>query len=75
VQIFDDAGGALMFFGGPSDGPDSIYMLTVVEIDYDSVPFFEELAAPGFKIEYLVLIAGQYGTNKVVVYGYGAFDE
>lgn len=75
VQIFDEKGGALMFFGGPSDGPDSLNMLTAVEIDYDSVPFFEELAAPGFDIEYLVLVAGQFGTNKVVVYGYGSFDE
>ena len=75
VQVFDNEGGATMFFGGPSDGPDSILMVTAVKIDYDSVPYFEKLAAPGFVIEYLVLLAGQYGTNKVVVYGYGSFDE
>jgi sugar lactone lactonase YvrE len=75
VQVLDDKGGATMFFGGPSDGPDSILLLTAVKIDYDSVPFFEELAAPGFDIEYLVLLAGQYGTNKVIVYGYGSFEE
>jgi DNA-binding beta-propeller fold protein YncE len=75
VQVLEDTGGALMFFGGPGDGPDSINMLTAVKIDYDSVPFFEDLAAPGFDIKYLVLLTGQYGTNKVVVYGYGSFDE
>jgi len=75
VQILDDSGGALMFFGGLSDGPDSLDMLTAVKVDYGSVPYFEGLAAPGFDIKYLVLVAGQYGTNKVVVYGYGSFDE
>ena len=64
-----------MFFGGPSEAPDSILLPTAVKIDYESVPFFEELAAPGFDIEYLVLLAGQYGTNKVVVYGFGSFEE
>ena len=75
VQVLDDEGGALMYFGGASNKPDSIDMLTAIDIDYDNVPFFEDLAAPGFKIEYLVLLAGQYGTNKVVVYGYGSFEE
>jgi DNA-binding beta-propeller fold protein YncE len=75
VQVLDEKGGALMFFGGSSDGPDSMNMLTAVKIDYDNVPFFEQLAAPGFNIEYLVLLAGQYGTNKVVVYGFGSFEE
>jgi len=50
-------------------------MLTAVKIDYDSVQFFEKLAAPGWDIEYLVLVTGQFGTNKVVVYGYGSFAE
>jgi DNA-binding beta-propeller fold protein YncE len=75
VQVLDDRGGATMFFGGPSEAPDSILLPTAVKIDYESVPFFEELAAPGFDIDYLVLLAGQYGTNKVVVYGFGSFEE
>ena len=75
VQILDSEGGALMYFGGPSNEADSMNMLTTVKIDYDSVPYFRELAAPGWDIEYIVVLAGQYGTNKVVVYGFGSFDE
>jgi sugar lactone lactonase YvrE len=75
VQVLDDQGGALMFFGGQGAGPDSLDMLTAIGIDYESVPYFEHLAAPGFDIEYLVVVAGQFGINKAVVYGYGSFDE
>lgn len=75
VQILEESGGALMFFGGPSTAPDSIDMLTVVKIDYENVKYFQHMAAPGFEVEYLVLLSGQYATNKVVVYGFGSFAE
>jgi DNA-binding beta-propeller fold protein YncE len=75
VQILDQVGGALMFFGGPGAERDSINLPTVVKIDYDSVPYFEKYAAPNFDIKYLVLIASQFGVNKVAVFGFGSFRE
>jgi hypothetical protein len=50
-------------------------MPTVVKIDYDNVSYFEKFAAPNFKIRYLVLVASQFGLNKVVVFGFGEFRE
>ena len=72
VQLFDDDGAVLMFFGGPGDGPGSMYLPTAVKIDYDNVGLFRKYAAPGFEIEYLILVANQFGQNKVAVYGFGA---
>ena len=76
VQVIEaETGGALMAFGRTGEESDSINVPTVVKIDYDDVEHFEHLAAPGFNIEYLVLVVGQFGPNKVLVLGFGSFDE
>ena len=75
VQILHSDGGALMFFGGPGNERDSINMPTVVKIDYDNVEHFRKYAAPNFEIEYLVLVASQFGINKVTVFGFGSLRE
>lgn len=75
VQILDQLGGALMFFGGPGSARDSINLPTVVKIDYENVSYFEKYAAPNFDIEYLVLVASQFGVNKIAVFGFGSLRE
>ena len=64
-----------MAFGAAGLEPFNINMPTVVKIDYDNVALFEKYAAPSFEIEYLVLVASQFGPNKVVVFGFGEFRE
>ena len=75
IQVLGPDGGALMAFGEPGDEPWSISLPTVVKIDYENVPYFEKYAAPNFDIEYLVVVASQFGLNKVVVFGYGELRE
>ena len=75
VQILDESGGALMYFGAPGSNRDSINMPTVVKIDYDNVRYFEQFADPGFEVQYLVIVASQFGMNKVNVYGFGGPRE
>jgi DNA-binding beta-propeller fold protein YncE len=75
VQILDQEGGALMYFGAPGYARDSINLPTVVKIDYDNVQYFRKYAAPNFELEYLVLVASQYGNNKIAVFGYGHVRE
>jgi DNA-binding beta-propeller fold protein YncE len=75
VQIFAHDGGALMAFGALSGGPDSINLPTVVKVDYDNVSYFQKYADPNFEIKYLVLVASQFGKNKVVVFGYGEYKD
>ena len=75
IQILGPDGGALMAFGAGGAERWNINMPTVVKIDYDNVSLFEKYAAPNFDIEYLVLVASQFGLNRVVVFGFGEFRE
>ena len=75
VQVLDVDGAPLTFFGGPGAGPGNINLPTVVKIDYDNVEYFQKYAAPGFEIEYIVLVASQFGVNKVAVFGFGQMKE
>jgi DNA-binding beta-propeller fold protein YncE len=75
IQVIAPDGGAVMAFGEPGAERWNINLPTVVKIDYDNVPYFQKYAAPNFEIEYLVLVASQYGPNKVVVFGYGDLRE
>ncbi|NOX69732.1 MAG: 6-bladed beta-propeller [Gammaproteobacteria bacterium] len=75
VQILDATGTPLMFFGEPGTSPGNINLPTVVKIDYENVEFFQQYADPEFRLEYLVLVASQFGVNKVAVFGYGTMRE
>ena len=71
VQILNKEGKLLLFFGASGYQPDSINLPTDIEIDYDNVALFQKYADPKFKLEYIILVASQFGDNKVNVYGYG----
>lgn len=71
VQIFDQEGNVLMAFGLPEESIEGLALPAGVAIDYDSVPLFQAYAKPGFAIEYVILVASQYGPNKVDVFGFG----
>ncbi len=71
VQLFDAEGRPLMFFGEPkSSGPAAMYLPAGLAIDYENVGFFQKFAAPGYKVEYLILVTNQIGPSKVSVYGF-----
>lgn len=74
VQILDPEGRPLLFFGAPGASPESINLPAAVVIDYDDVPLFQRYAAPGFKLEYLVLVVSQFGNSKLNVFGYGRME-
>lgn len=71
VQIFDQEGKVLMAFGLPEESSEGLALPAGVAIDYDSVSLFQAYAKPGFAIEYVILVASQYGPNKVDVFGFG----
>ena len=71
IQVFDSQGQLLLFFGGAGTGPGQLYLPTDISIDYTSVDFFQKFAAPGFHLEYLILVANQFGPHKINVYGFG----
>jgi hypothetical protein len=71
VQIFDRDGRVLMAFGQPPDGSPGLNLPADVSIDYDNVALFRRYAAPGFEIEYVILVVSQFGPEQVDVFGFG----
>ena len=71
VQVFNQEGKLLLYFAGPGPHPDNLNLPTDIEIDYANVALFQQYADPNFKLEYVILVANQFGQNKVNVYGFG----
>jgi len=71
VQVFNSEGMLLLFFAEPGIGPGQLYLPTDISIDYENVAYFQPYAAPGFQLEYVILVSNQFGPNKVNVYGFG----
>ena len=70
-QIFDETGHVLLFFGDRGSGRAGGLLLPAgVAIGYDEADLFRRYVAPGFGLDYVVLIASQYGERKINVYGF-----
>ena len=69
VQLFDSTGHILMYFGDPARG--ATCLPAGIAIDYDNVGQFQRYVAPGFTVEYLILVANQMGNGKISVFGFG----
>lgn len=74
IQVFDPEGRLLLFFGEPGASPENINLPTAIVIDYENAPLFQRYADPKFRIEYVILVASQFGVNKVNVYGFGKME-
>ena len=70
VQVFNSDGDLLLFFGGSGPGPGSLAFPAQVSIDYEHLEHFRRYVDESFDLEYLILIANQYGPAKVSVYGF-----
>jgi len=71
IQVFDAQGKLLMYFGQPNGKePGALYLPAALAVDYDNVALFQKYAAPGFKLDYVILVTNQAGPNKVSVYGF-----
>ncbi len=71
VQVFDPAGRLLLYFGQPDDRKQGLNLPTGVAIDYDNVDLFRPYADPNFALEYVIVVASQFGPNKIDVFGFG----
>lgn len=70
VQIFNKNSNILMHFGGKYDGPGYMWLPAGISIDYDHLTYFQDFVYPGFKLNYLIFVANQYGPDRVSVYGF-----
>ena len=72
IQLFDAEGRILMYFGDPSsNGGGATCLPAGIAVDYENVQQFQSFAAPGFTLEYLILVTNQSGPQKVSVFGFG----
>ncbi len=71
VQLFDRDGKLLLYFGQPGEGIEGLNLPAGVTINYEYADLFRRYAQPGFTIEYVILVASQFGPNKVDVFGFG----
>jgi DNA-binding beta-propeller fold protein YncE len=74
VQILNQEGKALMYFGSLPYSTDSLVMPAGIAISYDRMDIFQPYAAPGFKLEYVIAVSSQGSPNaasKVSIYGFG----
>ena len=75
VQVLDSEGRALLFFGEPgSNERAGLNLPTDISINYESVSYFQKYADPKFKLEYIILVASQFGRNKINVFGFGQME-
>lgn len=71
IQIFDDEGRLLLVFGQLGDPENDVELPAGIAIDYEGVPFWQQFAAEGFELEYVVAVVRQYEPAAVYVYGFG----
>lgn len=71
VQVFDNAGRLLLHFGETREAFDGLSLPAALRIDYDGAEQFRRRAAPDFEIEYVIMVASQFGPNKIDVFGFG----
>jgi len=75
VQIFNSDGELLLYFGEPaSTHRGGLDLPAAIDIDYDSVPYFQQYADPDFKLEYIVAVANQFGRSRVNIFGFGRHE-
>ena len=71
IQVFDNDGKLLMYFGQTDGRADGLNLPAGVTVDYDTIAAFRRFADPKFDIDYLILVASQFGPNKVDIFGFG----
>lgn len=71
VQVFNEKYQLLLYFLGPGNRKDNLYLPVEIVINYDSLEYFKQYISPGFKAEYLVLVSSNFGPNKINVYAFG----
>ena len=74
VQVLNNDGKLLLFFGQAGGNPGDLNLPADISIDYNNVKYFQPYAAPGFKLEYIMLVSSQFGVNKINVFGFGNME-
>jgi sugar lactone lactonase YvrE len=71
IQVFEPQGRLLMAFGGASTRPEGMGMPAGLATDATSLSAFSQYLEDDFEPTYLLLLANQFGLNKISIYAYG----
>lgn len=71
VQLFNEDGRLLMFFGDPTGNAGTLNLPAGIAVTDQNLDYYQTLAAPGFELEQVVLVVSQAGPNKLSIYGLG----
>lgn len=71
VQIFNEKGRLLMFFGDPPLPRGALNLPADIAVTSENLDFYQKYAAPGFVLEEVIFVTNQYGNDKIAVYGMG----
>ncbi len=69
VQLFNNDGRLLMYFGGAYKGAGDMWLPAKVCIDYNNKRYFSRFVNPSYDLKYLIFVTNQYGPDKINVYG------
>lgn len=71
VQIFNEEGQFLMFFGGPYKAPGDMWLPAKINIDYKNTDYFQKKYLDNkYELDYIIYVTNQYGPDKISVYGF-----
>ncbi|MDA3902312.1 MAG: hypothetical protein PF441_02550 [Desulfuromusa sp.] len=71
VQLFNEEDRLLMFFGDPGLPTGSLNVPAGIAVTDQDLDFYQQLAAPGFDLEQVILVVNQVGRYKINIYGLG----
>ena len=71
VQVFNAEHRLLGFFGDSGKARGTMNLPTGVAVTRDNLDIFQSYAAPGFKLSHVIIVANQYGKDKLAIYGLG----
>ncbi len=75
VQIFNNEGRLLMFFGNPGLPVGSLNVPTSIWLSSNNLEYFKQYADPSFEMEELIYVANQFGHDAISVYALGHLKE
>ncbi len=75
VQMFNGEGETLMRFAGPGNVPGALVLPSTLAIDATSIEYFRQYVHQDFNVDYLLIVASQYGPRLINVYAFGSFPE
>ena len=71
VQLFNEEDRLLIFFGNPGLPTGSLNLPAGIAVTDQDLDFYQQLAAPGFDLEQVILVVNQSGRYKIKIYGLG----